>query len=238
MSTGRFVWFDLMTPDVAAARAFYAGLFDWDVQAHGPSYAMIHVAGRACGGIAARPASFGPGCWVPYVSTDAIGETVDTAEEIGGKLYMRQRAPGVGEFAVLADRQGAVFATIQLENEAPRPPLVKGRDEISWAELHTDDPRDALDFYVALFGWSHASRDAAYTFLGDQHDAGMLAAMEGVPPHWLLYANVADADAKARAVTAFGGTVLHGPTDLPGVGRFLVFRDPTGGVFAAMESRS
>ncbi|MFN7146145.1 MAG: VOC family protein, partial [Myxococcota bacterium] len=64
MSKGLFVWFDLMTPDVAAARAFYGGVFDWSIQPHGPTYAMIHVADRPCGGIAARPG--GPALWVPY----------------------------------------------------------------------------------------------------------------------------------------------------------------------------
>jgi len=33
--TGEFVWYDLITSDVAAAKRFYGGLFGWEFEAAG-----------------------------------------------------------------------------------------------------------------------------------------------------------------------------------------------------------
>ncbi|MDP2310871.1 MAG: VOC family protein [Pseudomonadota bacterium] len=236
MSTGRFVWFDLKTTDLAAARAFYGGLFDWDLQAHGAEYVMISVGGGACGGMAAMPAGHpSPSHWIPYVSVDDLAATLDKARAIGGKVLMQHRAPGVGEFAVVADRQGAILSPIQLEHESPRLPTEKTRNYICWSELGTSDPADALAFYVDLFGWKHENH-GGYTVLGDEHNAGMADGQPGVPPFWLLYTNVVNADATAAKVTELGGRVLHGPAEMEGVGRFAVLQDPTGAVFAVMQS--
>lgn len=50
------------------------------------------------------------------------------------------------------------------------------------------------------------------------------------PPSWLLYLGVRDAAGTATRVAGLGGSVLHGPADVPGHGSFLVATDPTGGV--------
>ncbi len=55
-------------------------------------------------------------------------------------------------------------------------------------------------------------------------------------PNWLLYASVEDADGTCSRIGELGGHVVHGPADIPGVGRFAVFVDPTGATFAIMQS--
>ena len=57
----------------------------------------------------------------------------------------------------------------------------------------------------------------------------------GVPPNWLPYVGVRDVDATARDVTRLGGTVLHEPAGIPGLGRFAVIRDPPGAAFAILQ---
>ena len=53
-----------------------------------------------------------------------------------------------------------------------------------------------------------------------------------VPPHWLVYFAVDDADATAEKAKELGGGVAFGPMDIP-VGRFAVLTDPHGAVFAS-----
>ncbi|MCP4705677.1 MAG: VOC family protein, partial [candidate division Zixibacteria bacterium] len=40
--------------------------------------------------------------------------------------------------------------------------------------------------------------------------------------------NVDDVDALVSKVTELGGQILHGPQDIPTVGRFVIIQDPTG----------
>ena len=56
----------------------------------------------------------------------------------------------------------------------------------------------------------------------------------GVPPNWLPYFTVEDADATAAKVSEQGGQVLAPPMTLPTEGepRIAVFADPQGAVFA------
>jgi predicted enzyme related to lactoylglutathione lyase len=116
-----------------------------------------------------------------------------------------------------------------------------------WVELGTSDSAAAKKFYTELFGWTTDDRPAGpgmvYTMLKlDGKDAGALyqitpeMAAEGVPPHWLSYASVANADESATKAKDLGGTVLKGPFDVTTVGRMAVVQDPTGAVFALWQA--
>lgn len=238
MSTGRFIWYDLMTTEVVEARAFYTSVFGWDCREHGPEYWMIHVDGQAIGGMVHMDASHGaPNHWIAYVTTDDFSGTVAKVREQGGRVYFEKAIEGLGEFAVIADRQGAVISPFQMTNEPPPKSVAKAMNFISWAELHTSDPDDALAFYQALFGWKSQSWGSDYYLVGDEHSGGIMKG-HGGPPSWLLYVNVASTDSTAEAAVAAGGQVLVGPRDIPRIGRFAVFVDPTGAVFAVMQSFS
>jgi predicted enzyme related to lactoylglutathione lyase len=61
--------------------------------------------------------------------------------------------------------------------------------------------------------------------------------MPGVPPHWLNYVTVENADASAARVTELGGQVCKPPFDIPNVGRIAIVQDPQGaflGIFQPM----
>jgi predicted enzyme related to lactoylglutathione lyase len=57
---------------------------------------------------------------------------------------------------------------------------------------------------------------------------------EELPPQWLIYIIVADADKRAAVCVARGGKVLVGPKPLSG-GRFCVIEDPGGAVAALYQ---
>ncbi|MDX1380917.1 MAG: hypothetical protein R3233_07340, partial [Xanthomonadales bacterium] len=71
---GKFVWHDLVTDDVPAARRFYGRLLGWEFEDSqrpgGGDYTLIKAGGRYLGGIVQRPD--GPGedysRWLPYLS--------------------------------------------------------------------------------------------------------------------------------------------------------------------------
>ncbi len=117
-----------------------------------------------------------------------------------------------------------------------------------WVELGTTDSTQAREFYTGLFGWE--ARDvplggnAFYTVLSLQgrpaaalYDLNTEMRARGIPAHWLLYISVTDADATAVQVSAFGGTVLGGPSDVMDAGRMVLIKDPQGAVVAAWQPR-
>lgn len=117
-----------------------------------------------------------------------------------------------------------------------------------WIELATTDQNAAKNFYGKLFGWAVndfpmgpndfysmfqlEGRDtaAAYTIRPEQRS-------QGVPPHWMIYVAVEDADAATRRAAELGGKVLAAAFDVYTVGRMAVLEDPTGAVFSVWQAK-
>jgi uncharacterized protein len=115
-----------------------------------------------------------------------------------------------------------------------------------WAELATSDQNGAKKFYQSLLGWTPEDHpmgpDFVYTMFNlEGRNVGAcytlmpdMVAM-GIPPHWLLYVSVANADETAAKVVPAGGKVLKEPFDVMGFGRMAVLQDPTGAVIAVWQ---
>jgi predicted enzyme related to lactoylglutathione lyase len=122
----------------------------------------------------------------------------------------------------------------------------------SWIELHTSDVDAAKSFYGELFGWEaddvplpEEAGGGVYTLA--KLDGGTVAAITplqpqqreaGVPPNWLSYVTVADADAAAARAGELGGAVHAGPFDVMEDGRMAVIADPTGAMFGVWQPRN
>jgi predicted enzyme related to lactoylglutathione lyase len=65
-----------------------------------------------------------------------------------------------------------------------------------------------------------------------------MTAAPGNPSRWRFYFRVADVDAAKQAVEAGGGTVVHGPQEVPGGDRILIGTDPQGAPFYLMRGAS
>jgi predicted enzyme related to lactoylglutathione lyase len=112
---------------------------------------------------------------------------------------------------------------------------------ISWSELTTTDPQAAAAFYGALFGWTFDQMDMGMPYhvvkVGDAAVGGIMGMPPGgppMPPSWGTYVTVADADATAKQCVELGGKVMHGPVDIPTIGRFVVLQDPQGAMLSAI----
>lgn len=116
-----------------------------------------------------------------------------------------------------------------------------------WFENGTSDLEKAKSFYAEIFGWEPVDvpmpgeGQAMYTLMKSAGDdvAGMYELsgpqFEGVPPHWLSYVCVEDADACAAKAAGLGATTMMEPFDVPGVGRMAFFSDLTGAHFAVFQ---
>jgi predicted enzyme related to lactoylglutathione lyase len=116
-----------------------------------------------------------------------------------------------------------------------------------WVELATSDSDAAKSFYSQLFGWESQDNpmgpDMVYTMLKlDGKDVGGLYKLmpdmveQGIPPHWLTYVAVTNADEKVEKAKAEGATILQGPFDVATHGRMAVIKDPTDAVFAVWQA--
>ena len=112
-----------------------------------------------------------------------------------------------------------------------------------WNELVTRDVAGAEKFYTELLGWKAVDSGMPgmkyNLFKADGKDAGGLMEMPAevpkeVPSHWMAYITVEDVDVMAKKTGELGGSVMYGPQDIPGMGRFCVIQDPTGAVVSLM----
>jgi predicted enzyme related to lactoylglutathione lyase len=109
LATGIFVWDELQTPDLEAAKTFYESAFGWraeQMQMGSDAYTIFkrgdeQVAGAAgTGGGGAR--------WLTYVAVGDVDETAAKARELGATVQVEpEDIPGIGRFAVIADPQGS-----------------------------------------------------------------------------------------------------------------------------------
>lgn len=109
-----------------------------------------------------------------------------------------------------------------------------------WYELSTTDPDAAGRFYSHVIGWTVADSgmaDMDYRLgrAGAAMVAGIMAAQGGMPPAWMFYVTVTDCDTAAKAIGKAGGTVVYGPADIPGTGRFAAALDPQGAAFGILQ---
>ena len=120
-SAGGFSWYELITTDPFAAKAFYEPVVGWGVStghANDDDYGFI---ARSDGGMAGgflrlssdmvehgtRPA------WIGYLHIVDIDAAVGEIEAAGGKSLMPARDVEIaGRIAMIADPQGAAFGLV------------------------------------------------------------------------------------------------------------------------------
>ena len=247
---GQFTWYELTTPDVAAAKQFYPKLTNWGVQAFDHDYTMF-TSGAPVAGIyqlSAEMAQQGvPPNWMAYVAVDDVDAAIAKATSLGGAvMHGPMEVPGTGRFAVMRDPQGAVFGIYRASGRSMtwdgNPVL--GRP--SWHELMTTDRTAALAFYGALLGWQPTGEmdmggGAMYGMFG-QGEAmyggiyDRMPGMEGMSPFWLLYFHVKDVAKACAAALKAGGQVIRPRMQIPG-GTVAILSDPQGAAFAVHDAQ-
>jgi len=250
---GTFCWVDLGTTDLAGAKTFYGQLFGWtfEDQPAGPDmeYAIVKLRGKdvaAAYQMNKEMMETGiPTHWLSYVSTEDADATAKKAEDLLGNIIQPAfDVHSVGRVAVLQDNVGAVFAVFQPGGHQGAQ-VVNEHGALCWNELGTTAAKKSSEFYTKLFGWTANTQQMGnmnYTSFmnGARPAAGMYVLTaemlsQGIPPNWLVYFAVDDADAAADKIKSLGGEIVTPLTDIPEVGRFAVAEDPQGGHFAFIK---
>lgn len=114
-------WIECLTPDVAAAAAFYRDLFGWTVQTvpmPGMEYTIFSNQGAVVAGMMApTPDMVGiPPHWSTYITVDDVDRAVREATTHGGSVtYPAMDVPGTGRMAGITSPQGVMFSVIHYE---------------------------------------------------------------------------------------------------------------------------
>jgi hypothetical protein len=249
---GRFAWYELLTTDVAAARAFYGKVVGWgakDASTPDLAYTVLAAGDVPVGGLMELPEEGrrlgATPRWVGYVAVHDMDATATQIRRRGGAVLLPPTESNIGRVSVVADPQKATFALISGLKYGQRP---LGRlDEpgrVGWHELLAEDRNKVFDFYGEIFDWQrpHGEADPTDPYqlfsAAGQTIGGMLTKLPSVPqPCWLYYINVDDIGTAARRINDSGGRVLQGPIELTEGCWIARCADPQGALFALQGAR-
>jgi uncharacterized protein len=249
---GQFVWYELTTPDVDAARRFYPSFTGWGTQQFDKDYTMWTTGGAPFAGIfklgpEMRQQGVPPN-WMPYIESDNVDDTARLATSLGGKVrHGPADIPNVGRFAVIQDPQGAVFGVYKSIRPSQGWDGTPVLGRFSWHELMTTDYQKAFDFYRRLFNWEKTGEPMdmgggnQYFMYGKANKmyGGMfnrMPDMASMPPFWMIYIHVKDVDKAVDTARKNGGTLHRGPMEIPG-GNIAILGDPQGAAFALHDMK-
>jgi uncharacterized protein len=253
-SHGRFVWYELMTTDMGAAKRFYGKVVGWstqDMPHPDMTYTLFTVGGSSVAGLMNLPddaKKMGvPPSWIGYVGVDDVDASAEKAKRLGGSVHVPARdIPTIGRFAVIADPQGAAIALFKGTNpEPPKSPEPGTPGHTGWHELLTADWEKTFAFYGELFGWQKVEAIdmgplGKYQIFsaGGPPIGGMFNKPATVPaPFWTYYFNVDAIEPAAERIKASGGKVINGPMEVPGGQWIVQGTDPQGATFALVGKR-
>lgn len=242
---GKFIWFNLATPDLTGAKAFYSAVFGWQFAAAraGQKFIVIQHHGRDFGAVVVPPdAAQAKGTrWISLLSVTDAAATVRKIEAGGGKVLMPPlMVAGYGTHALVSDADGALFGVIQQVASDPTDSLEA--NEFFWADLLSPDPAKSAGFYRAIAGYDVSNAHLAPGIDRVVLSAGGIkrAGIYHLPPEmkqagWLPYVVVDDVPATLALVTKAGGHVLVAPNPAVLDGQLAVFADPAGGVLGIVK---
>jgi predicted enzyme related to lactoylglutathione lyase len=242
---GKFVWFDLVTSEPLAARAFYGKVFGWSFQAvaGGNDYSVITAGGRPIGGVFQPVPTLDTPAgtrWLSFASVGEMSTALSRLERLGfTKIVGATQVPGRGQQAIVRDPQGAIVGLMHSSSgDPPDQPVAPG--EFFWVDLYTTDTVAAAAAYSYV----------GYTVVPATEDKGERMLLEsrgyaraGITPlpagaheaGWLPYVQVEDVAATLAAATAAGGKVLLAPDPALLDGNLAVIGDPFGGVIGVIH---
>jgi uncharacterized protein len=253
-SHARFVWYELMTTDTAAAKAFYTNVVGWETDqasTPGATYTHFTVGKVPVSGLLELPENAlkvgVPPHWIGYVRVDNVDSAAQRIKQLGGAVNVPPTdVPNISRFSIVADPQMATFALIKgLKPGRERPAELGKPGYVGWHELLVTDWEKALAFYGELFDWhkadAHVGSMGTYQQFsaGGETIGGMFTKPTTLPvPFWLYYFNISDIETAAKRVETSGGQILYGPTVVPGGASIVHCTDPQGAIFALLDRRS
>ena len=231
---GKFVWYDLLTTDVASAKKFYGDLLGWSFKDQG-RYTVVLNNGQAIGGIVkiqAKDNKEHAARWLASLSIPDVDQAATFVKESGGIIHegpvdMKNRGRGV----LVSDPQGAQVLLLHSSSGDPAdvdPPM----GAWLWVELWSKDIDASVAFYEELGDYSTVAGEKGYRFLWQEKwRAGIrLVPDENLEVRWTPTVRVADTVLISKQAEKLGGQVLVQPRDLAIGGSAALIKDPAGGL--------
>jgi hypothetical protein len=105
-------------------------------------------------------------------------------------------------------------------------------------ESPTGNHEESIKFYKGLFGWKmeHMPEMHYTTWETDEHPGGGFS--DAKPGEVLIHINSDDIEADLKKAKSLGATVVREKTEIPGIGWWGVFKDPTGNQIALFTSKN
>lgn len=257
---GNPCWYELGTSDLDGASDFYGKIFDWrvtDSGMEGFDYRLAQASNGLVAGVMSNAVQVGnpPPNWLIYFAVDDCDKSAAAVRAAGGSIYTEPAdIPGTGRFAVVADPQGAVFGLLQpdMSQMSPedRAKAAAGEGAFDqrkaghchWNELMSRDPQAGFAFYSSLFGWTKGDAMdmgdmGTYQFFRHRDvDIGAMMGLGDAPvPAWLPYfGSPRPVTETVEAIRSAGGSIHHGPSEVPGPLYIAVAQDPQGAWFAVV----
>lgn len=110
---GALVWNELASANLDASKAFYSGLFGWEIEPFEGSptpYLAIKNGGANNGGMRLLDSPGPPPHWLVYFGVQDIEASLAKVKELGGAVHAGPIDITMAKIAVAADPQGAIFA--------------------------------------------------------------------------------------------------------------------------------
>ena len=243
---GKFVWADLVTDDVPAARKFYGGLFGWTFRNLG-NYTIAANDERPLCGMFQRPRPADPSAkprWLGYISVSNVERARKAVTKAGGRVLAEPRKfPDRGEQAVFADAEGAVFGVVKSSSGDPEDFLPDPGDWI-WIQLMSRDGRKAAEFYRTVGGYeiienTSSNKLSDYVLASEGYARATVRTIrtddERVRPTWLPFVRVQNVSESVAKAKQLGGRVLIEPNPEIFDGKVAVIADPTGAAIGILE---
>lgn len=170
---------------------------------------------------------------------EGVEEVGDSDGSMGSSRVKVCGRPGAG---LRSARRKKVCSTAEVPDMSTQPPRPRG--SIVGQDLTVKDAERVREFYARVAGWlstevemggysDYNMHDAEGTVVaGICHAAGPNAK---VPPQWLVYITVEDADVAAEHAVEAGGAIIDGPRSMGDGTRFVVVKDPAGACCALIS---
>jgi predicted enzyme related to lactoylglutathione lyase len=244
---GKFVWADLVTDDVPAARKFYAQLFGWTFRDVG-NYTIASNDERPLCGMFQRPRPANqPQAkprWLGFISVSSVERAQRAVTKAGGRVLAAPRKmPGRGEQAIFADAEGVVFGVIKSSSGDPQDFLPDSGDWI-WIQLLSRNARNAAEFYREVGGYeiiekAPGSGSSDYVLTSKGYARATVRtippAKQQVQPNWLPFVRVKHVGESVAQARQLGGKALIEPKAELFGGKVAVIADPTGAAIGLLE---
>jgi len=118
--------------------------------------------------------------------------------------------------------------------------MVQKPNSFVHVEFHSNAPEKTKSFLESVFGWKFQEfPEMKYsTFDAPSSPGGGLQQAQNMPAGVVDYILSTDIENTLRKITSSGGSIVMPKNEIPGMGYFAVFQDPTGITLALYEAKA